>query len=384
MRLPIALMAAVLVLGGCDGKKPAQDPPPAPAGGGAGDPPAVPKPVDTGWKASLEGLTPPASPARGMIRGSAFAFESGTLEDGRLQLRQGKDFFADRELSIFLFLKNEGEVPAGRSWSIKSSKEYNQPHVHIASRQGDELPDTDMFMNEYSMLLTLGEFRDGTISGSIWICLPDEKKSWVAGAFTARVKGFIMGPDGPDRTQDSLKLLQWLAKEHVEKANPGQTVKQEESRDSMCGVSDDPKAELDGIVMVKFRIGSAAPAWNRFRFHRKGEWRVVGVLPPHQFPEAHPIQPHAPGSQEEAEGLAAAAVEAELAGAPVFGAMVQGQGRDTWCLVRVQYSTSEDSSGDASERRFLYRKNGAAWALDRELREGEEIDYRSGAIKPAK
>ena len=134
-------------------------------------------------------LTAPAkTPAAGQIAGLPFTVEKATLRDGVLTLRQGGDFFADREVSIFLFLK-DGESPAGRKWQFGANKGMDQPHVHLSWREnGQELPKTKIFMSDYQLNLEFDRATKDGLAGRIVLTTPDEKKSTVNGTFTAQLE----------------------------------------------------------------------------------------------------------------------------------------------------------------------------------------------------
>jgi hypothetical protein len=130
---------------------------------------------------------PAVTPAAGQIAGLPFTVEKATLKDGILTLRQGSDFFADREVAIFLFLKN-GESPVGRKWDIDATKNMGQPHVHLSWRDGSQtLPKTKIFMNDYRLHLEFEPGTNGAVNGRIVLTAPDERKSTVNGTFTAQV-----------------------------------------------------------------------------------------------------------------------------------------------------------------------------------------------------
>lgn len=133
----------------------------------------------------------PDSPATGKIHGKAFQLDravfNGTVST--LTLRQGEDFFPDRALTIFLFLE-EGESPEGKSFEISpEGPGAGKPHIHMKWREaGKDVPETKIMMKNYAMRLEFGQARDGAFPGKLYLCLPDEEKSVVAGTFTAKPK----------------------------------------------------------------------------------------------------------------------------------------------------------------------------------------------------
>ncbi len=132
-------------------------------------------------------LVPASTPAAGQIAGLPFTVENATLKDGILTLSQGHAFFADREVTIFLFLKN-GESPLGRKWEVGAGKNADHPHVHLSWRDaGQSLPKTRILMNDYRLHLEFEPGKNGAVNGRIALTAPGEQNSRVNGTFTAQV-----------------------------------------------------------------------------------------------------------------------------------------------------------------------------------------------------
>lgn len=132
-------------------------------------------------------LVPAATPAGGQIAGLPFTVERATLRDGILTLRQGSEFFADREVAIFLFLKN-GESPVGRKWEVGAARDMSNPHVHFSWREaGQSLPKTKILMSDYRLHLEFQPGANGALTGRIALSAPGEQGSRVNGTFTAQV-----------------------------------------------------------------------------------------------------------------------------------------------------------------------------------------------------
>ncbi len=130
----------------------------------------------------------PDANLHGTIRGRKFQCEKAVLENNILHLRQGKDFFADLEIVVFFFLK-ENETLENRIFDVSSDKKSGNPHVHIKWKEESEgMPKTEIFMKGYSMRIEFGANNEGRVPGKIYICLPDKGKSSVAGKFEAEVK----------------------------------------------------------------------------------------------------------------------------------------------------------------------------------------------------
>ena len=142
----------------------------------------------TGWNMDLKSVKIPLTSASGKIHGKDFVVEDTKVENGVLTLRQGKDFFPDLAVTIFLFLK-KGDKLEGKTYNISSDHGFGAPHIHMAWKEGGKgVPETKIFMKEYAMRLQFKEKQNKLLPGNIFLSLPDDSKSFVAGTFTAKVK----------------------------------------------------------------------------------------------------------------------------------------------------------------------------------------------------
>jgi len=140
------------------------------------------------WKTDLKNVKIPTTVPGGMIQGENFASKSAEFSNGILTIRDGEDFFPDHAVMIFLFLKKD-EKPEGKSYNISRTSGFGSPHIHMKWKpENSKVPKTKIFTKDYSMHLNLGTIKNGKLPGKIYLCLPDEMKSVVAGSFTAVVK----------------------------------------------------------------------------------------------------------------------------------------------------------------------------------------------------
>jgi tetratricopeptide (TPR) repeat protein len=140
------------------------------------------------WKKDLKNVKIPDTVPGGMIQGENFVSKSAEFSNGILTIRDGEDFFPDHAVMIFLFLKKD-EKPEGKSYNISLTSGFGSPHIHMKWKpENSKVPKTKIFTKDYSMRLNLGTIKNGKLPGKIYLCLPDEMKSVVAGSFTAIVK----------------------------------------------------------------------------------------------------------------------------------------------------------------------------------------------------
>lgn len=153
-------------------------------------PAGVAVPQHVGWTMDFKQIWPPNEPIAGRVGGQEFKPDKVELQGDGLTFRTGKEFFADREIKLFLggdfdsFEDLKIEVKPDQGFSTDT------PHVHMAVKKtGDGLPDSKTFMEKYAMKLQLGRIVDDKLAGNIHLCLPDNDKSYLAGRFIVNVKG---------------------------------------------------------------------------------------------------------------------------------------------------------------------------------------------------
>lgn len=151
-------------------------------------PPAASKPPPKVAAAPAPGPIPERT-AEGVVHGAKFRVERASVQNGILQLRQGKQFFADQEFKIFMFL-NRGEAIDGRKFSVKAEEgAFTDPSIHLSYKvEGASLPRTETFSRGYAMTLEFGRRAGNRIKGKVDLRLPDGAKSFVSGTFEAEIK----------------------------------------------------------------------------------------------------------------------------------------------------------------------------------------------------
>jgi hypothetical protein len=153
--------------------------------------PAVPRtiypvPTNITWTLDLTNAVIPESTVAGSIHGSGFHSERATLTGGTLTFRQGKGKAADLALSVHLFAR-QGEELSGQNISIAPER---PPQVRVTLRwKGDQDKTVNKdFKGGYALKVEFGQASNGRMPGKIYLCLPDDSKSFVAGTFDAEIK----------------------------------------------------------------------------------------------------------------------------------------------------------------------------------------------------
>jgi hypothetical protein len=136
-----------------------------------------------GWTLDLDKMKPSDDPVAGKIRGVDYKLDRIQLVNTGLSLWSGKDW-----IHMFLHLR-PGEAIAGKSYMIKADDPQvpGRPsiHIHLLSQKSATLPPSTA---GYAMRLEFGMEKDGNIPGRLYLCLPDSRKSWIAGTFTLTIR----------------------------------------------------------------------------------------------------------------------------------------------------------------------------------------------------
>lgn len=90
------------------------------------------------------------------------------------------------ESELIIFLKKDD----GKSeWYITpENSDFGNPHIHMKfAKESAKFPGTLMFMDEYSMFLKIVDKKKDRATFQIHMSLPDYKKSFLLGTFTAQI-----------------------------------------------------------------------------------------------------------------------------------------------------------------------------------------------------
>jgi len=151
-------------------------------------PPKVyPIPTNINWTLELSETSIPEATAVGSIHSNGFYCERATLQGGDLTLRQGRSGPADLGITIRLFAQ-QGEQLSGKTVEIKADRAPPLPKIVLRWKDEKQKPVTRNITDGYALKVAFGDAANGRIPGKIYISLPDENKSFVAGAFDAEIR----------------------------------------------------------------------------------------------------------------------------------------------------------------------------------------------------
>ena len=127
----------------------------------------------------------PDSAAVGYVHGKVLIPQRVILDGGTLTLRTPNSGPPDAGVSIYLHA-NQSEDFAGQSVDIKTNA-VNAPWVNLRWKDAQGEPVTQTVKGGYALRIEFGQPAGGQLPGKIYLCTPDDEKSYVAGTFTAEV-----------------------------------------------------------------------------------------------------------------------------------------------------------------------------------------------------
>ncbi len=167
---------------------------PVPGDDGSGTTPAADKTltvIPATWTLDLDQAQIPEGRVNGMISGTNFVAETvrvdpvGTAQV--LRLFQGTALSPDREILVYLHLK-AGDKLSGHTWTISKDMKAGADVPQVIKRwktKAGYQPALKAFNSGYAMKLELGEVAEGSVSGKIFVALPDPEQTVAAGLFKA-------------------------------------------------------------------------------------------------------------------------------------------------------------------------------------------------------
>jgi DNA-directed RNA polymerase subunit RPC12/RpoP len=149
--------------------------------------PVYPIPTNIAWSLNLTNATFPETTPAGGIHGSGFRCERVTLQGGNLSFRQGKTWPPDLGLTLLLFAKQPEEL-SGKTIEVTSDRAPPLPRLILRWKDDQQQPAKEELTRGYALKLAFGQAANGRMPGQIFVCLPDESKSFIAGTFAAEIR----------------------------------------------------------------------------------------------------------------------------------------------------------------------------------------------------
>ena len=339
-------------------------------------------------------------PVSGSLHGQAFQMDRAefSMDNNRLTLRQGGEFFPDREINVRL--KEEEALPQGKTYVIKNeSLSFAAVDIDIKWKPpGSKIPEHDFLMSTpVELYLEFSQLEGDQLPGKINIRVHDEFESHATGSFVATVTGHEGTLKPSDMTPDDLDhafdVMKYLARGRLKEQYPEASI--EDLKFITGGYIKSFGEQRESEVLVVFELNNGEAQTVRFQFGKNdGEWYVANVLRGDQLGQAHPLITYSEESgsfwAEQCNYLAAQHVEREIQ--KLFpGEYIKNVGPD---LLRYFHASAnikfgraksrvavELGSGKIIDRRFYCEKQQGTWVLAKELGAKEDINLETGEIE---
>lgn len=139
------------------------------------------------WTMNILNAGIPEKPVSGLINGLKFSPESVKIENGVLIMRQGSAKYPDLVVEVHN-IQRTGESLDEKKYEMPEVSGVGTPSVTLKWQDPKEINmPTRPFFNKYALKLEFDKMVDGRITGSIFIAVPDGRKSFIAGRFDAEV-----------------------------------------------------------------------------------------------------------------------------------------------------------------------------------------------------
>ncbi|MBI3547329.1 MAG: hypothetical protein HY081_12175 [Gammaproteobacteria bacterium] len=326
----------------------------------------------------------PPTPAKGQVHGKPFLVESSTIENGVLTLRLGKDVNADLEIQIVLFTP-PWEVPTGKTFKMPGASS-NAPQILLVRKETESTE--QKFKDKYVLTLEFGQEKDKKLPGKIYLSLPDETKSSVAGTFEADIKGFRMIDGKPDLSADSIDTFQYLVLTDLLKSDSNKNLDALSFRDGRFAPAESAGKNMTGYIEVQYQTAPTSLVVQRFQFEKQaGEWKIAHILNANQLDEAHPLQ--APTAKDSPSKvmiyLAAKKLETDIqkksSKKEIYAPEFTTRHSDKYKIGVCEVGYKLDPNGETLKTSYLFRKQAKGWTLDRALTKNEKVNFDTGRLE---
>lgn len=132
------------------------------------------------WTSDIATVSFPNHPISGKLHGIDFTFKTALFRNGEIRINSN-------EGTSIEIIHGLGESIDGQSYQFQSTDaDSANPHVKMTWNQ-DDIVQSQTFSKGYGMKLQFGHIMNRKASAKIYLCLPDDSKSYLAGTFEVRI-----------------------------------------------------------------------------------------------------------------------------------------------------------------------------------------------------
>jgi Domain of unknown function (DUF4190) len=178
------------------------------------------KPDGSGWTLDLDSISIADSPVSARIQGRQFTVKEieldpsfGTVEFSYDNFDRSATANSEEQITLGLrFDKKDPQLYSGRTFVLRKDDTVSiqpqgiwpseKPRLRVVWKFPGETPsDTVAADIKYAMRLEFGELKNGKLPGRIYLCVLDQKKSFMRGKFVANVKPDPLAESRPRRSR---------------------------------------------------------------------------------------------------------------------------------------------------------------------------------------
>jgi hypothetical protein len=157
-----------------------QPPPPAPLPAGA----TMPSADSTNWTLNLGTNALPDTPVVGYISGKALVPQKIILNGDGLTIRTPE---VPPEVGVTIYLRPNPIASLYGKTVVYKTSNTNAPLVNLRWNDAQGHPQQQAEQEGYALRIEFGQPVGDRLPGKIYLCTPDDMKSWVMGAFNAEI-----------------------------------------------------------------------------------------------------------------------------------------------------------------------------------------------------
>jgi len=139
---------------------------------------------DSNWTLEVDGSLLSDATASGRIHRTNFICQRAVLDGGTLSLRMGDP----PELGVSIYLHAKRSADLAGQWVDITTNFHNAPRVTLRWQDDQKRPVNLSFVGGYALRIDFGSMTSNRLSGRLYLSIPDEAKSYVAGTFAAEIR----------------------------------------------------------------------------------------------------------------------------------------------------------------------------------------------------
>lgn len=327
----------------------------------------------------------------GRVRGMEIVGGGATIDTGRyLYFYGGKGRINPPVVTIYLGTAH-GVLPVGRLFEFDHSDGFaNSIGFEFSTKsRGKELSGW-LRKKDYDLELTFGDEKDGMLEGEVRLESP-EKDVRLKGNFKAKIRGLRIVDGHPDLQSDSIETLVYAAKLYLQDKLGKDDVKVSRAKGNFSAWfshADMEMSEQVGGVDVKYIVGGDSERFLRVQLRKgKNGWKVARELKGNELRTAHPLVDIDKGNlRKYLLYLASQRLEKDLQQEypnsnfrTGMDALIRSSHKHGIAQVKLKYWLL--GTDKRCSKKYLLRRVGDDWIVERMLSDDEKLNTRTGTIE---